>query len=105
MAPTRSRIRRADGTDEAVDGHAMDVVVRAGDEFEFRCASGGGWGDPLDRDAGAVAQDVALGRLDERQAAATYGVVLDDAGHARRDETDRRRDELRRDRLDRAVPP
>jgi N-methylhydantoinase B len=103
-ATTEFHVRRADGTDEHIDGHAMNVVVQAGDEFEFRCASGGGWGDPLDRDPGLVARDVTLGRVTAEQAAATYGVVLDDDGRADPSATVARRADLRRDRLERARP-
>jgi N-methylhydantoinase B len=103
-ATTEFRIRRADGSEELVDGHAMNVLVRDGDEFEFRCASGGGWGDPLDRDPAAVARDVALGRLSDAEAEETYGVVPDRAGRAANSDTEARRDGIRRDRLARARP-
>jgi N-methylhydantoinase B len=103
-ATTSFRIRRDDGTWEAVDGHAMNVVVAAGEEFEFRCASGGGWGDPLDRDPHAVARDVRLGRIDREQAATTYGVVLDERRETRVEATEQRRDARRRDRLAHAKP-
>jgi N-methylhydantoinase B len=103
-ATTSFRIRRADGAWEPVDGHAMNVVVGADDEFEFRCASGGGWGDPLDRDPQAVARDVRLGRIGREQAATTYGVVLDDSDEPRLDATGQRREAIRRDRLAHAIP-
>jgi N-methylhydantoinase B len=100
-ATTSFRIRRADGTVEAVDGHAMDVVVRDGDTFEFLCASGGGWGDPLQRDPALVAHDVVLGRITADDASAVYGVELDADG-APTDATTSRRDAIRAERLARA---
>jgi N-methylhydantoinase B len=103
-ATTSFRIHRADGTVEAVDGHAMDVVVRDGDTFEFLCASGGGWGDPLERDPALVAHDVALGRITGDDAGAVYGVELAADGEPVTDATARRRDGIRADRLARARP-
>ncbi len=103
-ATTSFRIHRADGTVEAVDGHAMDVVVRDGDTFEFLCASGGGWGDPLERDPALVAHDVALGRITADDAGAVYGVELDGDGVPAADATARRRHEILADRLARARP-
>ena len=39
-------------------------------------AGGGGYGDPLTRDPGAVAHDVRLGLVSAAAARAEYGVVL-----------------------------
>ncbi len=100
-ATTRFNIHHAGGSVEAVDGHAVDVVVAEGDTFEFLCASGGGWGDPLDRDPASVADDVSLGRITSDEAASVYGVVLV-AGAPSSSETDARRASIRRDRLSRA---
>jgi N-methylhydantoinase B len=103
-ATTCFRVLRADGTVEGIDGHAMNVVVGDGDTFEFLSASGGGWGDALDRDPDAVAHDVALGRLTADEADATYGVVIDGDGSPDASATAARRDALRADRLERARP-
>ncbi len=103
-ATTSFRIHRSDGSKEDVDGHAMNVLVNAGDTFEFLCASGGGWGDPLDRDPAAVAHDVLLGRLTTDDAGAVYGVELDGNGAPLAAATARRRDAIRADRLARAHP-
>jgi N-methylhydantoinase B len=104
-ATTRFRIHRGDGAVDEVDGHAMDVTVNEGETFEFLCASGGGWGDPLDRDPNAVAADVGLGRLTGAEAAVTYGVELEPDGNVRHDATEARRDDVRRARLAAATPP
>jgi N-methylhydantoinase B len=103
-ATTSFVVHRADGSTESVDGHAMDVVVRRDDTFEFLCASGGGWGDPLGRDPNAVADDVALGRVTSTEAQDVYGVVLDRQGRPRVPETAARRAEIRRERLAHARP-
>jgi N-methylhydantoinase B len=42
----------------------------------FSWSSGGGYGDPVERDPNAVAQDVAAGRVTADWAARAYGVIL-----------------------------
>ena len=59
---------------------------------------GGGFGDPLDRDAEAVAQDVRNGAVSEGVAARVYGVLLH-AGRVDAAATDERRATLRSERL------
>jgi N-methylhydantoinase B len=102
-ATTRFNIRHPGGAVEAVDGHAVGVVVAEGDTFEFLCACGGGWGDPLCRDPSAVAADASLGRISVEEAAAIYGVVLE-SGAPSLSASEGRRAEIRRDRLARARP-
>ena len=97
-------IHRADGTVEQTAANTSGVELGAGDSFELRLPSGGGYGDPLDRDADAVARDVATGRFDAADALAIYGVVLDPHGAVDVRATESRRDAARRDRLDRAEP-
>ena len=58
--------------------------------------AGGGWGDPLDRDADSVVRDVHDGILSRERAAQEYAVVLDDALVLDTAETTRRRAERRR---------
>jgi N-methylhydantoinase B len=77
-ATTEFWITRRDGTREAVSITAAGIPLAEGEEFELRCASGGGAGDPLFRAPERVAADVAAGRLDADDALAAYGVVLDD---------------------------
>jgi N-methylhydantoinase B len=103
-APTEFHVRRADGTDEVLDAHAAGATLGPGEVFTFQAGSGGGFGDPLDRDAEAVWRDVRTGRLSPEQAEATYGVVgtadgVDAAATAVS------RDRHRTDRLARARPP
>lgn len=73
--------------------------VRRGDVFLQWCAGGGGYGDPLLRDADRVARDVVDGFVDEEIAAAVYGVVLGGEG-ADADATAARRAQIRAARLD-----
>jgi N-methylhydantoinase B len=51
-------------------------TVPAGDAVVLEIAGGGGYGDPLKRDPGAVADDVAAEYVSQRQARQVYGVVL-----------------------------
>lgn len=99
-ACTRFLVHRAGGGTEEVATHASGLVVGPGDTFQFLCANGGGFGDPLDRDPASVARDVALGRITAAEAADAYGVVLGDAAA-----TAARREELCLARLARALPP
>ena len=56
-AHSKLRVTRADGTEEAHFAHFM-TTVQPGDRLEVRLPSGGGFGDPLERDPYAVLRDV-----------------------------------------------
>jgi N-methylhydantoinase B len=56
--------------------------LRAGDVVIMDAAGGGGFGDPLRRDADAVARDVAAGYVTVAAAREAYGVVVDPTTHA-----------------------
>jgi N-methylhydantoinase B len=71
-------IHRGDGSVEALDVSCSGAVIKDGDWYEIRVASGGGYGDPLDRDPVAVAADISAGRIDKAAAAETFGVVIGD---------------------------
>jgi N-methylhydantoinase B len=105
-APTDFRILRADGGEEILPAHADGVVLAVGDVFQMRAGTGGGWGDPLRRAPEAVARDVRHGRLSPSDARERYGVVLggSDGGSAvMHADTEALRDDVRRDRLSRAL--
>lgn len=55
------------------------IKVRAGDILEYVTLGGGGWGNPLDRDAEVVALEVRRG-LVSVEGARSSGVVVKDAG-------------------------
>jgi N-methylhydantoinase B len=55
------------------------VKVEPGDILHFNTWGGGGWGDPLKRDAALVAKDVERGLVTSKGARA-YGVVADADG-------------------------
>jgi len=65
---------------------------------------GSGYGDVLKRNPELVARDVANGVNSPRTAEQVYGVVLDDSGEVDTPATAERRKELRRQRMERAVP-
>jgi hypothetical protein len=67
------------------------------------CA-GGGYGDPLDRDIASLQQDLADGNVTPATAAAEYGAVLAGGKTIDGPATERRRHQVRQDRLSRAVP-
>ncbi len=68
---------RNDGSEEIMPSKADRIVVKAGDLLYFDTWGGGGWGDPYDRDADAVAKDVDRG-LVTMEGAKRYGVVLNE---------------------------
>jgi N-methylhydantoinase B len=104
-ARTVLRIHRADGTLQRVATKATGIVITPEEWFEFQCSNGGGWGDPLERDAALVADEVALDRLSTEEAFEVYGVVLDARGQVDAAATMAHRKALLQDRLSRASPP
>jgi N-methylhydantoinase B len=103
-ATTRFWIQRGDAEREPVPGHMTGLVVSRDDEFSFALGSGGGYGDPADRDPVLVARDVAHGRIDREEASAIYGVIVGAGGEVSTAETQIRRKELFKTRLASAVP-
>jgi N-methylhydantoinase B len=102
---TSLRIRRANGAVEQVSTSASGVVLESGDTFEFACASGGGYGDPLDRTIADVSADVVASRITIDQAGTLYGVCFDEKGMVDASRTVEVRQEACADRLRRAHPP
>jgi N-methylhydantoinase B len=103
-ATTELLLHRADGHTERVSTAAAGVELLAGECFEIRCASGGGVGDPLDRDPVLVVADVTAGLFGAAAAKETYGVALRPDGTLDAPATSRRRASDRRRRLRQAVP-
>lgn len=54
----------------------QDIALQPGDRVRVRTPGGGGYGDPFERPAEAVCEDVALGRYTADQALALFGVAL-----------------------------
>ena len=53
-----------------------DLRLSADDLLYLRCANGGGYGDPLEREPDSVAQDVIDGLVSREAAESIYGVVF-----------------------------
>ena len=98
-------IRREDGTVEQVGGHDVGVRVRSQEQFIFRCNSGGGFGDPVDRDPNLIALEIQAGRNTREDATEIYGVVVDDALRVDTEATERERQKILASRLHAAVAP
>jgi N-methylhydantoinase B len=63
----------------ATPGKVAGYALGEGDIVIVRSAGGGGYGDPLDRDAGRVAADLNEGYISPTAARELYGVVLNEA--------------------------
>ena len=77
-APNRFMVRR-DGVEiepSNLPGKVTGFQLRPGDTVIEETAGGGGYGDPLERDPGAVARDVAYGYISAAAARSEFGVVL-----------------------------
>jgi N-methylhydantoinase B len=98
-------LRRSNGVVSALSMNATNIELRAEDEFEFHCGTGGGFGDPLDRDEEAVGADLGRGWITAAEARAGYGVVTNSAGVVDTAATRRQRRSMLRRRLRRATLP
>lgn len=66
-----------DGPNErTVDALADGEPVQAGEVIRIRTTGGGGWGNPLDRDANLVLRDIMWGKVSAVGAAQSYGVIV-----------------------------
>ena len=83
-ACTEFIVHRGDGGREEVPTHASGVELGPDDVFEFRCASGGGFGDALDRDPVEVRADIERGVFDAEVAGAGVRRDLRRRGSGRR---------------------
>lgn len=88
------RLVRADGSEEWLPAKAEGIKVKVGDVLYFNTWGGGGWGDPLEREAELVRQDVER-RLVTAPGASRYGVVITDNGDVDEEATTALRQEMR----------
>ncbi len=72
-------LERADGSREILPSKCDRIHVKEGDVLHYITWGGGGWGDPLERDAELVALEVKRG-LVSHDGAKRYGVVLTQSG-------------------------
>jgi N-methylhydantoinase B len=82
-----------------VPGKVTGFPLRAGDVVRMEASGGGGFGDPLERDAQSVADDVRHDVLTAGQARARYGVVINAHGRVDATETEAERARLRAARV------
>jgi N-methylhydantoinase B len=59
------------------NGKVLSTPLRPGDAYRISSGGGGGYGDPHERPAALVAQDVRQGYVSVERAAEHYGVVVD----------------------------
>jgi N-methylhydantoinase B len=78
-ARSRKVLIRADGTSEHLPSKCDHIRVKPGDLLHYVTWGGGGWGDPLTRDAALVVREVERG-LVTAAGARRYGVMLDSEG-------------------------
>jgi N-methylhydantoinase B len=101
---TSLRLHRTDGACEDVPLQAAGVHLAAGERFELRGPTAGGFGDPLARPYALVAQDVRQGRIGTAEAERFYGVVF--AGQEPDEAASKvLRGERMQARLSQAMPP
>ena len=92
-----ARLREPDGSVRELG--KIDVMeLRPGQVLQLGTPCGGGFGDPLDRDPGLVAADVADGYVSAAAAEEHYGVVVASGGAADAEATAARREQLRAER-------
>ena len=83
---------------KSVEAKFSGLQTKAGDVMAFYAPCGGGYGDPLERPAEKVREDVLDDFCTRDWAFEAYGVVLDDKLHLDAAATEQRRQELRAQR-------
>jgi N-methylhydantoinase B/oxoprolinase/acetone carboxylase alpha subunit len=96
-AGSSNLLQRSDGSAETLPP-MFSTTLEAGEVFVHATAGGGGFGEPLDRDPMAVAEDVADGKVSLAAALEDYGVVLDEEGEVDLEATRALRTERRESR-------
>jgi N-methylhydantoinase B len=94
-----SALDELDGTVNPLNAKHFGNALGKGDVLHLHCGGGGGYGDPLDRDVGAVAADVRAGTVTAAAAADVYGVELAPDGTADWAATERLRASIRTGRM------
>lgn len=95
-ARSTKKLVRADGSEEWLPSKCDGIDVKVGDLLYFNTWGGGGWGDPLERDADLVLADVNR-NLATVEGAKDYGVVIIE-GAVDESATTALRDEMRSSR-------
>ena len=77
----KASVERVDGTIQSVMGMSDNIVVEENEICRVITTGGGGWVDPLKREADLVAYDVTTGLVSTDAARNDYGVVVIKKGH------------------------
>ncbi|MEP7299961.1 MAG: hydantoinase B/oxoprolinase family protein [Caldimonas sp.] len=83
----------------SIPGKVGGFPLLRGDIVRIETAGGGGYGDPLDRNAQRVLDEVRLGYLTTAQGHDRFGVIADGAGSVDMDATRTRRAQMREARV------
>jgi N-methylhydantoinase B len=94
---SRKLMVRTDGSKEVLPSKCDRIKVQPGDLLHYITWGGGGWGDPLTRDAKLVAKDVGRG-LVTQAGAKNYGVVINDKGEIEEAATTKLREQIKSQR-------
>jgi hypothetical protein len=86
-----------------VVGSVAQIRLDADDVFVAIANGGGGWGDPIERDAQMVSADIRAGLVSRAVARSTYGVPTGDDGSFQPDAVAATRLSIRRDRARRSL--
>jgi N-methylhydantoinase B len=89
---------------EAVPPKTANIRMLESDVMVQSVSSGGGYGDPIRRDPALVAKDISSRVISTEVAARIYGVILED-GVVDAAATEKRRREIRAERIRRASAP
>lgn len=90
----RKILEKADGSTHIIGNKVEDVHVDVDDQLHFITWGGGGWGDPLDRDAALVGKEITQG-LVTPDGARDYGVVANAKGQVDMAATEALRTQMR----------
>ena len=75
--PLRGTLTHADGSEENLYSKMTNFPLKAGSMLRWEQASGGGYGEPFEREPEAVARDVKDQYLTIKMARNDYGVAID----------------------------
>ena len=75
-ARSKKILRRANGVEEVVASKCDNIEVKVGDQLDYITWGGGGWGNPLTREAETVALEVRQGLVSTEGAYNNYGVKV-----------------------------
>lgn len=89
------------GKVQVLEAKQDELPLFPGDIVQYTWQGGGGYGDPLQRNVDEVLVDIEQGHIGETRAKEIYGVIVGEAP----EQTEERRESMRRERLQRATPP